>query len=173
MPQLKRWALAAALVLAACAAPEPQTGYRTGPGQIGSAVLFDPARFAGDWRVAASYVPQDALCGPLGQAWAPAPGGFAVSQMLCRPEGLRSFAGPARLTGPGRMEVEGPDGPEVVWVLWTDDDYRVAAIGTPDGRFGRVLVRPGAARADLIQAATEVLIFNGYQRGAIRPVPMS
>ena len=53
-------------------------------------------------------------------------------------------------------------GREPIWVLWVDQDYRVAALGTPSGTWAAVLVRPGKGRGDLLTAAREVLDFNGY-----------
>jgi len=53
------------------------------------------------------------------------------------------------------------DGVEL-WLLWIDADYRTAVIGTPDGRLGWIMNRPGAASADRTTAARRILQFNGY-----------
>lgn len=157
-------ACAALLVLAACDRQAARdTGYRTGPGMIGSAALFEPARFAGDWQVVAAYGPE-AACGRRAEEWRLAPQGFDISGTACAPGGLQDFAAPGRLVGPGRVQRDLPTGAEEVWVLWVDSDYRIAAIGTPDGRFGRIMARPGQARDDLMTAARDVLTFNGYDR---------
>jgi apolipoprotein D and lipocalin family protein len=154
---------ALALALAACGGPAvPPSGYRDSGAQISSAALFDPSRFADVWHVAAAYG-ADTGCGPLAETWAPAgPGAFAVTGTACGPNGARAFAGPAQVTGPGRITRTGLRGPEVLWVLWVDADYRVAVIGTPDGSFGRILSRTPDVRPDLLEAAREVLDFNGY-----------
>jgi len=52
-------------------------------------------------------------------------------------------------------------------VLWVDQDYRVAVLGTPSGRWAMIVARPGAARADLVAAARDVLAFNGYDLAAL------
>jgi apolipoprotein D and lipocalin family protein len=48
------------------------------------------------------------------------------------------------------------------WVLWVDDDFRTAVVGTPDGTFGWIMDRPGAASPDRTEAARRMLEFNGY-----------
>ena len=58
--------------------------------------------------------------------------------------------------------VSGRDTPLELWVLWVDDDFRTAVIGTPDGRFGWIMDRPGQASRDRTRAAREILDFNGY-----------
>ncbi len=55
------------------------------------------------------------------------------------------------------------------WVLWVDDDFRTAVIGTPDGTLGWIMDRPGAASRDRTVAAREVLDFNGYDVARLVP----
>lgn len=135
--------------------------YRDPAQTISSAALFDGARFQGDWQVVAAFG-TDAGCGVLQERWQADAGGFAVQGTRCTLSGKTKYATRARLTGPGRISRDLRDGAEQIWILWVDADYRVAAVGTPSGGFGRILVRPGQARADLITAAREVLDFNGY-----------
>lgn len=165
-------ALLAALALAACApAAVPEgPGHRDGGTVIASNAMFDPARFADVWHVVAAYG-AEAGCGPLTETWLPRGGGrFDVTGTYCGPRGPRSFAAPARVTGPGRILREGPRGSEEIWVLWVDESYRVAAIGTPSGRFGRIIARSPSPRPDLVAAAREVMDFNGYDPAALRPM---
>mgnify|MGYP003462378884 CR=1 FL=1 len=160
---MHRLILGALVVLAACARPEPPApGLRDPDTQIASAALFDPVRFADVWHVAAAYG-SEVLCGPLAETWVlSGPGRYEVTGTACGPNGARAFAGKAAMTGPGRIIREGLNGPEELWVLWVDQDFRVAVIGTPDGRFGRILSRTPKVRPDLLNAAREVLDFNGY-----------
>lgn len=160
---MRQLMIAATLVAAGCAAkPPPATVIRDPDDQIASAVMFDPVRFADVWHVVAAYG-SEAGCGPLAETWTPSgPGSFAVTGTACAPSGARAFAGPAQLTGPGRITRQGLAGEEELWVLWVDADYRVAVIGTPDGQFGRILARSPDVRSDLMAAAREVLDFNGY-----------
>jgi apolipoprotein D and lipocalin family protein len=156
------------LALSACAAPPPPApGLRDPGATIASAALFDPARFADVWHIVAAYG-AEAGCGPLAETWVlTGAGSYAVTGTACGPDGARAFAGRAAITGPGRILREGLNGSEEIWVLWVDQDYRVAAIGTPDGRFGRILSRSPKVRPDLLAAAREVLDFNGYDTGRL------
>lgn len=49
-----------------------------------------------------------------------------------------------------------------LWVIWVDEGFRTAAIGTPDGSYGWVLDRKPTEGEDRIIAAREILSFNGY-----------
>ena len=53
------------------------------------------------------------------------------------------------------------------WLIWTDDSRRTAALGEPEGRYAWVLDRSTKGGADRIQAAREILEFNGYDAGKI------
>lgn len=55
-----------------------------------------------------------------------------------------------------------------MWVIWVDDAFRTAAIGTPDGSYGWILDRRPSGGADRITAASQILEFNGYQTSAFR-----
>jgi apolipoprotein D and lipocalin family protein len=159
---------AAALALAACAAPEPgpAPGLRTAGAWISSASLFDPARFAGQWKVAESGTPG---CAGATQDWRyDGRGAYALSGVDCSGAKPRHLSGRAVVTGPGgRITPDAGFGREPVWVLWVDQDYRVAVLGTPSGRFGMVLARDLPVRSDLAAAAREVLSFNGYIPGKV------
>lgn len=162
--------LAAVLALAACVAAEPaaRSGWRDPAVAIASSTAFDPARFAGRWAVVAAFG-AEAGCGVLAEDWqAAAPGRFAVRGGACIGGQARGFSTEARLTGPGRMRRGAPGGAEELWVLWVDADYRVAVLGTPSGRFGRILSRDPVLRADLAEAARRVLDFNGYDISGLR-----
>lgn len=157
---MSRMTLGLVLALAACAAPRPEGGaYRDPSAPISSAALFAPARFAGEWHQVAAFG-AEAACGAVAEAWqATGPGRFRVTGQVCDGGRVRAGASDAAVTGPGRITRSGG---ETLWVLWVDADYRVAAIGTPSGGFGRILSRDPVPRADLMTAAREVLDFNGY-----------
>ncbi|MEI4486993.1 lipocalin family protein [Frigidibacter sp. MR17.14] len=175
---MHRLTLAAALLtgLAACAPKPPPVPpvVRDTRAFIASQALFDPARFAGDWYVVADVPPPGrARCAITREHWQGGPGGFAVSGVACGPRGPAKLAGVAHVTGPGRITPGGegrPDwGTEPIWVLWMDADARVAALGTPSGRFGAIVSRQPTARGDLVAAAREAMAFNGYPLAALRP----
>lgn len=163
--------LCVALAVAGCAPKPDPVNYRTRPGTIGSAALFDPGRFQGDWHVVAAFG-SEAACAGQRESWAAdGPGRFVVRAIGCTPQGARTFASRAVLTGPGRISRVGLAGGEEFWVLWVDADYRIAAIGAPSGRFGRIMARENPPRADLLRAAEQILDFNGYDISALHPVP--
>lgn len=152
------------IALAGCFGGKPAEApsLRDPKGMISSAVIFDPARFAGRWFVAASGVPG---CAGAAQDWVwDGRGAYQLSGVDCgagaKPARL---SGRAVMTGPGaRFTPDAGFAKAPVWVLWMDQDYRVAVLGTPGGGFGMVLTRELPMRADLGAAAREVLGFNGY-----------
>lgn len=151
------------------------TGCGRGPEEpaapgMSSAAAFDPAGFADVWHVAA-VLGADPVCGPLAETWTlTGAGRYRVTGTTCGPSGARAFATEAEVTGPGRIARPMPGGGEVLWVLWTDADYRIAVIGTPSRRFARILSRVPEVRPDLMQAARDVLRFNGYDPAGLRPL---
>jgi len=160
----------ALLLLAACApaSPPSATGYRSNGRPIASAALFDAGRFQGIWHVAAAYG-AEGTCGALAEDWqGDGAGGFVVRGTRCTGAGQQGFASRAVISGPGRIQRASAGGREEIWVMWVDADYRIAAIGTPDGRFGRILSRSLPPRGDLLKAATGIMEFNGYDLKGLR-----
>lgn len=163
-------ALVGLALLAGCAGAPKQSGLRSAGAQISSAAAFDPAQFGDVWHVVANYG-AEARCGPLAETWVlTSPDRFRVTGTRCGPNGARAFLSEARMSGPGRITRTVPQGKEELWVLWVDADYRVAVIGTPSGAFARVLSRTPDARSDLMQAARDVLKFNGYDPAGLMPL---
>ena len=161
-----RAALVLAAALAACA---PQLVRRDPDIRIASVMALDAARFAGAWQVVASHTPG---CAGAGMGWAETKAGFALSGTDCTGAAPAPLAAVARLVGPGaRLAATPAFGGDPVWVLWVDQGYRVAALGTPSGRWAMIVVRPGAARDDLIAAARDVLAFNGYDLAQLAGAP--
>jgi len=54
-----------------------------------------------------------------------------------------------------------------LWLIWIDEGRRTAAFGEPKGRYAWVLDRSAEGGFDRIQAARELLEFNGYEAGEI------
>ena len=155
------WALLPLLAACGAAAPPPETApvFRATDAPIASSLRGSPTDLNGDWVVAAAYPG-----GPL------APNDRVTLQLDALGAGVArlSGAGGARLVpvtsaGRGRMVVAG----EPWWLLWTDDDFRTAVIGAPDGAYGWIMDRPGQAGVDRARAAREMLDFNGYDTGAL------
>ena len=120
---IRRWLMAATVALAGCA-PVPEAAsvsYRDSAARISSTLRFDLVRFQGDWVVRASY-PTDVLQRVTIRA-------VSETRFIWRADGRESQG---EVTGPGRFRLEGAS--EEYWVLWVDEGFRTAAIGTPDGQ---------------------------------------
>lgn len=155
--------LAAALMLAACAAkPTTTLAFRDADAPIWSAAAFQSAEVAGTWRQVAGFQPDIPGCDAGALKITPEARGVRLEGSLCLAGMTQDVSGLASPTGPGRLAVAG----EEWWVLWVDTGYRTMAIGTPSGRFGFVLDR-GAIPGDRLEAAREVFDFNGYRTGAL------
>lgn len=142
------------------AAPAVTAPLRDHGVMISSVVAFDPARFSGTWYVAQSGVPG---CAGARQVWTRAGNGWTVTGTDCGGAKEAALSDHLALTGPGGRFMPGRGfGGEKIWVLWADDGYRVAVLGTPSGKFGMILTRTMPPRADLVTAARRVLDFNGY-----------
>jgi apolipoprotein D and lipocalin family protein len=170
-----RGAAVLALVLAAACAPRGPDDpfalfpvYRDRAVPIGSAALFDPARYLGRWYEVARYpVPFQAGCvASTADYGLRSDGLLSVLNSCTRADGtVETIDGTAEMVGPGRLVVRFGSVPFVAadyWVLWVDEGYRTAVVGTPNGRAGWVLNREPTIPPDRLNAAREVLEFNGY-----------
>ncbi len=117
---------------------------------IGAISRFDPALFDGRWDVVDT----------AGGAWDLR--SFEVASAST--EWRDTSAGAITQLAPGIFKIDYANGASrTLWIVWIDPDHQTAAIGDPDGRFGFVATRPGRARADQVEAARQVLDFNGYR----------
>jgi apolipoprotein D and lipocalin family protein len=153
---MKKLILSSLLLILACT-PQHTPSYRIQSAPITSIALFDPAKFEGSWQVVASYSGQIceikvALLKPDLLDW---------SEHKCNGKVLH---GVAPVTGPGRFTPKiGTHKGLQHWVMWVDQDYRTAVIGTPSGEFGMILNRDRDVAADKMAAAREILAWNGYK----------
>ena len=143
--------------------------YRDASVPIASKALFEPERYLGTWHEIARFpVPFEAGCvGVTAEYGLREDGRLSVRNTCRRADGsVRSvIEGTAEVVGPGRLKVRFPSVPFVAadyWVLWVDEGYRTAVVGTPNGRAGWVLNRDPVIPADRWAAAREMLDFNGY-----------
>jgi apolipoprotein D and lipocalin family protein len=156
------------LALAACArapeAPPPAApSFREAGAPIASTTRGGLGDLAGDWVISAA-VPGPGPAAPGARVTVIPVAAAAATWLIAGPGGTASDLYVTAV--PGRHVPQG-GGPEL-WVLWVDDGFRTAAVGTPDGSLGWVMDRPGAASPDRALAAREMLDFNGYDTGALR-----
>jgi apolipoprotein D and lipocalin family protein len=165
-----RFVLIIVLGLLAACGPKPgaRISYRDAGLSIYSNAVFDPARLQGDWvQVAGFQRPNGATCAG-GNASFGAPdaiGRMRLKTSLCLSGQVARFDGYVDPVASGRFALSGADPQgigQVWWVLWADIDDRTLLIGTPSGDFGFVLNRGAQVPVDRLQAAREILDFNGY-----------
>jgi len=173
------------LALAACSEPLPDENpgglfevYRDTNVPIASKALFEPAKYLGKWYEIARYpVPFEVGCAGVTAEYGALPDGRISVLNTCRNlDGtIRStITGAAEVVGPGRLKVSFPSvpfGTADYWVLWTDETYRTAVVGAPNGRSGWILNREPTIPQDRLNAAREVLDFNGYDLSRLVNVP--
>lgn len=164
-------ALAVAGLLAGCGGESGGlfTSYRDTTVPIASKALFEPERYLGLWHEVARYpVPFEAGCVGVTAEYALRSDGLISVKNTCRTAdgSIKStIEGTAEIVGPGRLVVRFPSVPFIAadyWVLWVDESYRTAVVGSPDGRSGWILNRDPEIPADRLEAAKEILDFNGY-----------
>ena len=142
--------------------------YRDASVPIASKADLDAARFAGRWHEVARFpVPFQSDCDRAVAEYGPPRAGTLSVRNLCRDEAgrvTRSIEGSARVVGPGRLEVrlDGVPFRAPYWVLWVDEGYRTAVVGTPDGRAGWLLNREENLPRDRFLSALKVFEFNGF-----------
>ena len=162
------------LAVASCAPRGQRTSFRDAGLSVYSSTAVSTGALAGEWQQAAAFQrPNNQNCGDgRVQFWpVDANGRVPLRLNLCLSGRRVAFEGLADVTGPGRLRLSGAD-PQGIgqewWILWADIDMRTLAIGTPSGDFGFILNRGGALPFDRLQAAREVLDFNGYDLTKLR-----
>jgi apolipoprotein D and lipocalin family protein len=175
--------LVLALALAACGrTPEDPfalfPSYRDPTVPIASKALFEPDRYLGLWHEVARFpVPFESGCVGVTAEYGLRSDGLLSVRNICRnPDGTERsrIDGTAEITGPGRLLVRFGAVPFIAadyWVLWVDESYRTAVVGTPNGRAGWILNRDPDIPADRLAAAREILDFNGYDLSRLVMVP--
>ena len=154
------------MVLASCS---PLVSYRDTSVPISTAALFDPARYTGTWHEVARFpVPFEEGCHGVTATYETLPDSTLSVLNICRDNTgaeISRINGTAEITGPGRLKVRFASVPFVAaeyWVLWVDTDYQTAVVGSPAGTSGWILNRDPVIPADKMNAAQEILRFNGY-----------
>lgn len=162
----------ALLMLAACTQVPLRDGLRDQNVSISSTTRLDLDRFVGDWHVVFNgYVSSG---GPVLNA-SSAP--FRIEKIgldrfqASYPRGHHIDAFNWSGGELGRFRAKSKNNELDVWVLWIDEDHRTAVLGNPAGSFAQILNRTPTLRADRLQAAQEILQFNGYDLSQLRMVP--
>jgi apolipoprotein D and lipocalin family protein len=152
--------LLALAVLAACAAPVPVVeGFRDTRAPFASTQRFETAQFLGEWVQVAAFAPPSAVVTGERHLYRRATTGQIVADVT-GPDGAtvrRVYA----LEGPGRLRAVAPEG-EALWVLWVDEGFRTAVLGTPSGSQAFILDRSATPAPDRLRAAREILDWYGY-----------
>ncbi|KJZ19674.1 lipocalin family protein [Loktanella sp. S4079] len=164
----------ALLMLAACT---PAPVYRDPTVTISSQALFDPARYAGLWHEVARFPNAfERDCVTATAEYGLRADGLLSVLNICRSADgteISRINGNAEITGPGRLVVRFDSVPFVAadyWVLWVDEGYRTAVVGSPNGKTGWILNRDPEIPPDRLRAAREVLEFNGYDLSQLQEV---
>lgn len=172
------WALAAAIAVGACTAPEPAPvvlgpSYRDASALIGVTSRFDTQKFGGLWYVRAGFAPDLGRTAFRMVRTAEGPA-MRLGVFLCDPSGAcgdYSEDLPVTTLGKGQFRVRMPDGrTRDFWVLWVDEGFRTAVLGNKTGDFGWIIDRSTTGGADRIKAAREILDFNGYDVSKLRVI---
>ena len=150
---LRRAGAILGLALLTACTPEPQT-YRDTGVPLGATTRFEADRFAGDWQVVAGFGPTM----PGTVQIVPDDGGNILQ---ITSSGRATPGGAYRQGVPGELIPVSGRG-ETLVVMWVDEGFRTAAIGTPSGRFGVILNRDTDLPADRGAAAREILDFYGW-----------
>ncbi len=72
------------------------------------------------------------------------------------------------VTAPGVLRAHG--GGQTLVVMWVDDGFRTAAVGDAAGTWAAVIDRARPGGADRVEAAREILDFNGWDVSQIQSV---
>ncbi|SFR34096.1 apolipoprotein D and lipocalin family protein [Yoonia tamlensis] len=162
-------ALAVLGILAGCAAVVPASTYRDAGVPISSKAFFEPDRYIGLWHEVARFpVPFQSDCPRATAEYGLQTDGSLSVRNICRnADGSEKsrITGSATITGPGRLVVRFDGLPFIAadyWVLWVDEGYRTAVVGSPNGRSGWILNRDPEIPPDRLRAARDILRFNGY-----------
>ena len=169
LPIRLRLGLLALVLIAACAAPPvPVAGFRDPGAPFASTSRFETERFLGEWvRIAAFAAPGQAA-GPQRQLYRRATTGQIVADVTGA-DGVTARR-VYDLTAPGRLRPVGQEGQaEELWVLWVDEGFRTAVLGTPSGSQAFILDRSATPAPDRMRAAREILDWYGYDMGRLQP----
>lgn len=149
-----------AAFLAACGTEQP---LRDRSAQFSSIALFEVERFSGAWFEIAGFAASGDCPLRTYNYHRSTSGTFEVYRG-CEDANQEQWAiGTAEFMGHGRFsQTFGSEREQELWVLWVDTDYRTVVIATRDGGAAWILNRSPKISEDRLNAAKQVLRFNGY-----------
>lgn len=142
------------LLVAACSFVTPETGFRDEAVPLGATSRFDALAFSGEWLLVASFDAREMA--PL--VVTPA---AEVAHLRITSNEVPEVAGLYREGVPGELIPVSGEGDTLV-VMWVDESFQSAAIGTSSGSFGAVLNRAPEIPSDRARAARDVFAFYGW-----------
>lgn len=151
-------ALFGLLLLTGCATVAPQSpGFRDTTVPLSVTTRGSASDLNGPWHVRASFPGPNT---PALVTFIDDLNGAPAVELL---QGSGAEVWRSTPLGQGRFQLNNARGQSFeLWVIWVDEGFRTAAVGTPDGSYGWVLDRKPTEGEDRIIAAREVLSFNGY-----------
>lgn len=168
------FAIATLAALAACG-----PSYRTTSEPLVAQADFEPDRYLGLWYEVARYpVVFQTGCTATTAEYGAVDADTVSVLNTCRkgtPDGpVEQIAGQADIVGPGRLKVRFDSVPFVrgdYTVLWVDEAYQTAVVGTSSGKAGWILARTPEISDRTRQTAESVLAANGYDPSGLIDVP--
>lgn len=152
------------MALVGCTTAPGPADFRNQGVNITSSIRFDAAKFAGDWYLIETFAVSGEIVEPVVMSFRKDLKGqisYAEASFAQRGKPKQWLA--LNDDGQGRLSIPGaPKTADPIWVLWVDEDFRTAVLGTPSGKFGHIINRSPNLRRDRLKAAREVLSFNGY-----------
>lgn len=155
-----RTAVVMALCMSILGCAQKEEAVRNTEAPIGATTRFTAEEFSGDWIIAASFVQRRK--GPLAVSYAAEEGRLTISS-----DELSQIAGFYRQGVPGELIPYSAE-QETLVVMWVDDDFRTAVVGTASGSVGFVLDREGDLPADRDQAVRDILKFYGWDTSQLK-----
>jgi apolipoprotein D and lipocalin family protein len=159
--------LAVFTLLLACAAPVAERGFRDPSAPFASISRFETSRFLGEWVRVAEFAPSGQPLAPQQYLYRLATTGQLVADISGADGATRRqvYDQPAA----GRFRALGNDTQaEELWVLWVDEGFRTAVLGTPSGSQAFILDRSATPAPDRLRAAREILDWYGYDMAQLQ-----
>lgn len=148
-----------ALVLGGCAGQAPQS-FRDTSQPISASARFEPEAFSGAWLIVAAFQPME-------RAQVIVTYDAVAQRLRVAGDEVPLITGLYRPGRPGEL-LPLRRGRSPLVVMWVDEDFETAVIGTPSGSFGAVLDRDGAVPDDRARATREVMAFYGWDVNALK-----